>query len=109
TMPDASAIAPTVFAPGPVARPAVRALGASQIRAVANAGMGDPDVLPFWFGEPDVVTPAFIRSAAEASLARGETYYTQNLGIPALREGIAEYVSGLHGRVDAARIAATAS
>jgi aspartate/methionine/tyrosine aminotransferase len=103
-MPDASS-----FPTPAVARTAVRALGASQIRAVANAGMGDPDVLPFWFGEPDIVTPAFIRAAAEASLARGETYYTQNLGIPALREGIAAYVSRLHGGVDAARIAATAS
>ena len=29
------------------ARPAVRALVASQIREVANAGMGDPDILPW--------------------------------------------------------------
>ena len=58
-MPDASAPP----AP-PFARPAVRALEASQIRAVANAGIGDPDVLAFWFGEPDAVTPHFIRAAA---------------------------------------------
>ena len=51
------------------ARGAVRALVASQIREVANAGMGDPDILPFWFGEPDEVTPAYIRDAAVASLA----------------------------------------
>jgi aspartate/methionine/tyrosine aminotransferase len=64
------------------ARPAVRALESSQIRAVANAGIGDPDVLPFWFGEPDDVTPQFIRAAAIAALERGETFYTQNFGIP---------------------------
>lgn len=93
----------------PIARAAVRTLGASQIRAVANVGMGDPAVLPFWFGEPDIVTPAYIRAAAEASLARGETHYTENLGIPALREGIAAYVGRLHGAVDPGRIAATAS
>jgi len=103
-MPDASS-----FAAPPIARAAVRALRTSQIRAVANAGMGDPAVLPFWFGEPDIVTPAYIRAAAEASLARGETYYTENLGIPALREGIASYVGGLHGAVDPGRVAATAS
>jgi aspartate/methionine/tyrosine aminotransferase len=103
-MPDAS----TPHEP-PVARPAVRALGASQIRAVANAGMDDPDVLAFWFGEPDIVTPPYIRAAAQASLLRGDTHYTQNLGIPALRGGIATYVSGLHAPVDAGRIAVTAS
>jgi len=103
-MPDTSP-----FHESPVARAAVRTLRASQIRAVANVGMGDPSVLPFWFGEPDVVTPAFIRAAAEASLARGETYYTENLGIPALREGIAAYVGRLHGAVDPGRVAATAS
>ena len=48
--------------------------------------MGDPDILAFWFGEPDEVTPAYIRDAAIASLAAGETFYTQNFGIPELRE-----------------------
>ena len=69
------------------ARTAVRALVASQIREVANAGMGDPDILTFWFGEPDEVTPAFIRDAAVPPRSpRGETFYTQNFGIPPLRE-----------------------
>jgi aspartate/methionine/tyrosine aminotransferase len=95
--------------PIPEARPAVRALEASRIRDIANAGMHDPDVLAFWFGEPDQVTPAFIRDAAVASLARGETFYSQNLGIPELRQAIAAYVSGLHPRVDADEITVTAS
>ena len=71
--------------------------------------MGVADVLAFWFGEPDQVTPAFIRDAASASLARGETFYTQNLGIPELRDAIAAYVTRLHAPVPAARIAVTAS
>jgi len=91
------------------ARPAVRALVASQIREVANEGMGNPDILPFWFGEPDEVTPAFIRDAGAASLARGETFYTQNFGIPPLRDAIATYVGRLHRATDAANIAVTAS
>ena len=78
--------------PAAEARSAVRALVASQIREVANEGMDDPDVLAFWFGEPDEVTPPFIRDAAAASMARGETFYTQNLGIPPLRDAIAAYV-----------------
>ena len=91
------------------ARHAVRSLVASQIREVANVGMGDAGILAFWFGEPDQVTPAYIRDAAVASLGAGETFYTQNFGIPELRGAIAAYVSGLHRPVAAADIAVTAS
>ena len=57
--------------------------------------MGREDVLPFWFGEPDEVTPAFVRQAAVDALNAGDTFYTQNLGLPELREGLAAYVSRL--------------
>ena len=50
-------------------RAAVHLLEASRIREVANAGMGRSDILPFWFGEPDEVTPDFIREAAKSALA----------------------------------------
>jgi aspartate/methionine/tyrosine aminotransferase len=91
------------------ARIAVRALVASQIREVANVGIGDPGILPFWFGEPDQVTPAYIRDAAIASLDAGETFYTQNFGIPELRQAIAHYVSRWHRSVGPANVAVTAS
>jgi aspartate/methionine/tyrosine aminotransferase len=91
------------------AREDVRTLVSSQIREVANAGMDDPDILAFWFGEPDEVTPAYIRDAATASLAAGETFYTQNFGIPELRDAIASYVSRLHGSIPDSRVAVTAS
>jgi aspartate/methionine/tyrosine aminotransferase len=91
------------------ARIPVQALVASQIREVANAGMSDPSVLPFWFGEPDEVTPAFIRDVATAALARGETFYTENFGIPELRAAIAAYLSGLHRPTSEDEIAVTAS
>jgi len=87
-----------------VARDAVRLLRASQIREVANTGMGRSDVLAFWFGEPDEVTPDFIRRAAVDALASGDTFYTQNLGIPALREAIAAYVTRLHGSTRPTRV-----
>ena len=93
----------------PTARAAVQSLAASQIREVANAGIGDPELLPFWFGEPDEITPAFIRDEAAASLARGETFYTHNFGIPELRQAIAAYVARLHRPVDPETIAVTAS
>jgi aspartate/methionine/tyrosine aminotransferase len=76
-------------------RQAVLNLEESMIRQVANAGMGRSDVLKFWFGESDEVTPAFIRDAAIASLQQGETFYAHNLGLPELREAIASYATAL--------------
>lgn len=82
-----------------------------MIRQVANAGMGRSDVLKFWFGESDEVTPAFIRDAAAASLQQGETFYAHNLGLPELREAIAGYATGLRcagaAPITAERIAVT--
>ena len=88
-------------------REAIHNLEASKIREVANAGMGRSDVLAFWFGESDEVTPEVVRQAAIESLQRGETFYAHNLGLPELREAIARYSSGLHPKVDASRIAVT--
>lgn len=93
----------------PQARDAVRTLRSSQIREVANAGFGVPDVLPFWFGESDRATPPFIREAAAEALGRGDTFYTHNLGIAPLREVLARYVSGLHGATSAENIAVTSA
>ncbi len=88
-------------------RQALYDLEASKIREVANAGMGRSDVLAFWFGESDEVTPDFIRQAAIASLEQGETFYTHNLGLPELREAVAGYMTRLHGPVATERIAIT--
>src|SRR6516164_6674407 len=88
-------------------RSAIERLQASKIREIANAGMGREDVLAFWFGESDEVTPEIVRRAAIESLERGETFYAQNLGLPELREAIARYTGTLHPPLDAARIAVT--
>jgi len=88
-------------------REAIHNLEASKIREVANAGMGRDDVLAFWFGESDEVTPEVVRQAAIESLQRGETFYAHNLGLPELREAIARYTSALHPAVEASRIAVT--
>ena len=90
-------------------RPEIERLPASRIREVANAAMGRSDVLAFWFGESDEVTPASVREAAARSLLDGETFYAHNLGLSELRAGLAGYVSGLHGPVDVDRIAITSS
>ena len=91
------------------ARAAVRALRASKIREVANAGLGRQDIAAFWFGEPDEVTPDFIRQAAVDALNAGDTFYTHNLGIPELREALAAYLTRLHRPTDAANVAITNS
>jgi aspartate/methionine/tyrosine aminotransferase len=88
-------------------RQAIQNLEESKIRDVANAGLGRSDVLAFWFGESDEVTPDFIREAAIESLRQGETFYAHNLGLPELREEVAKYASRLHGQVASHRIAIT--
>jgi aspartate/methionine/tyrosine aminotransferase len=88
-------------------RQAIQNLEESKIREVANAGMGRSDVLAFWFGESDEVTPEFIRQAAIESLRKGETFYAHNLGLPELREALADYTGTLHPKVGSNRIAIT--
>ena len=94
-------------------RSAILNLEASKIREVANAGLGRSDVLAFWFGESDEVTPDFIRQAAMDSLQQGETFYAHNLGLPSLRQAIAQTMTARHGpavggaTIGAERIAVT--
>jgi aspartate/methionine/tyrosine aminotransferase len=90
-------------------RSAIEELPGSRIREVANAGLGRSDVLAFWFGESDEVTPLAVREAAAASLMQGDTFYSHNLGLPALREGLSAYTSALHRPVDVDRIAVTSA
>jgi aspartate/methionine/tyrosine aminotransferase len=77
-------------------RSTIQNLEESKIREVANAGIGRTDVLAFWFGESDEVTPDFIREAAIDSLRQGETFYAHNLGLPPLREAIARAMTAKH-------------
>jgi aspartate/methionine/tyrosine aminotransferase len=82
----------------PVLRPEIETLGLSKIREVANAAFGREDILRFWFGESDRQTPAPFRQAAIEALQSGRLFYTHNSGNADLREAIAGYLSGLHGR-----------
>ena len=82
----------------------------SKLRQLANATMGTEGLIPLWFGEPDIPTPEFICEAANASLAAGNTYYTEGLGKPFLRNAIATYMSELYNNaINVNRIAITAS
>ena len=90
-------------------RPVIAELPGSKIREVANAGLGRSDVLAFWFGESDEVTPDFVREAAQRSIAAGETFYSHNLGLPELRDALGRYTTSLHAPVGPERVAVTSS
>ncbi len=72
-------------------RPLLRELRPNGIVEVAGLGLDRPGLIPLWFGESDLVTPAFIRDAAAKALAEGKTFYTWARGIPELRQAIADY------------------
>ena len=51
------------------------------------------DAISLGVGEPDFVTPWYIRDAAVRSVKKGLTQYTGNRGLPELREGICRYMA----------------
>lgn len=55
------------------------------------------DVISVAAGEPDMDTPATIKSAAVRALDEGKTKYTATAGIPPLRQAIADFLKKQHG------------
>jgi aspartate/methionine/tyrosine aminotransferase len=91
-------------------RAVVEAMPFSKIGQVAMAGLGDPEVIPLWFGEGDLPTPAFICEAAAAALRAGHTFYTFKRGIPELRAALSHYLTRLYARdVSPGRVIVTSS
>jgi aspartate/methionine/tyrosine aminotransferase len=78
-------------------QPAVRNAAPSGIVEVFDYGRGRQGLIPLWVGEGDLPPPACVVEAAKASLDRGETFYTAQAGIPALREAIAAYMTRVYG------------
>ncbi|EJM13182.1 aspartate/tyrosine/aromatic aminotransferase [Pseudomonas sp. GM21] len=67
------------------------------------------DIVHMEVGEPDFPTPPAIIAAAQAAIANGKTTYTPALGIPELREAIADYYQSRYGvTVPASRVIVTA-
>jgi aspartate/methionine/tyrosine aminotransferase len=75
----------------------MRAVVESGIVEVFNYGRNRQGLIPLWVGEGDLTTPDFIADAARESLARGETFYTYQRGIPDLRDTIARYMTRIYG------------
>ncbi len=67
------------------------------ITQVGLPRIGDPSVIPLWFGEGDLPTPAFIREAAKSALDAGLTFYNHPSGRPDLRAAIKAYLDRLYG------------
>src|SRR5215813_1190746 len=72
-------------------------LSETAIAEVAMTVFGDPNVVPLWFGEGDLVTPQFVREAAANGLQAGETFYTWQRGIDQLRAALGVYTKRLYG------------
>jgi aspartate/methionine/tyrosine aminotransferase len=81
---------------GPI-RENIAALELSGITRVAAGALGDPEVVPLWFGESDIVTPDFIRAAAKRALDEGRTFYNYPRGILPLREALLRYHARVYG------------
>lgn len=73
--------------------PHVAELPKSGIRKFFDIVAQSKDIVSLGVGEPDFDTPWHISRAAVTCLEDGGTHYTSNLGTPALRQAIANYLS----------------
>src|SRR5438270_201681 len=81
------------------ARPQVRDLATDSIADLAMRARTLEGVIPLWYGEGDMVTPAFVRDAAKAAFDQGMTFYIPDMrGYPPLVQALSAYQSTLHGR-----------
>lgn len=69
----------------------------SRIREIAEAAMKMDGVLKLYFGESNVPTPAYIKRAATQALDEGYTFYSENAGLPGLRDDLAANYRRLQG------------
>lgn len=72
-------------------------LAPSGIRRYFDIAATMEDVVTLGIGEPAFTTPDHIMQAGIASLQGGQTGYTNNSGLPELREAISAYIERLYG------------
>jgi len=68
----------------------------SRIRELAEIAMSMDGVLKLYFGESNLPTPSFIKTAAQKAMNDGYTFYTENAGLPSLRKALARYYREKH-------------
>jgi aspartate/methionine/tyrosine aminotransferase len=78
-------------------RDEIETLQQNGITKVALPRIGDPSVIPLWFGEGDMVTADFIRDAAKQAIDDGYTFYCHTRGRQDLRDTIKAYLDRLYG------------
>ena len=64
---------------------------ASGIRKMFNLAAQHPEAIKLTVGEPNFDTPTYIKEAANQAIDAGQTHYSPNAGIPALREAVAAH------------------
>lgn len=80
-------------------RPQIQDLETENIADLAVRARALKDVIPLWYGEGDLVTPAFIRDASKRALDDGQTFYVPDMhGTAPLRDAMSRYQTTLHGR-----------
>ncbi len=77
--------------------PRVAAVPPSGLRRFFDIAATMDDVISLSIGEPDFTTPQVILQAGIDSLQRGQTQYTSNSGIYALRAALSDYLHRLYG------------
>jgi len=75
----------------PTIASSARQVPPSRIREIADAAMKMDGVLKLYFGESNLPTPEHIKRAAAQALDDGYTFYSENAGLPGLREDLAAY------------------
>ena len=65
----------------------------SGIRKFFDLAAGRGDVISLGVGEPDFITPWYVRDAGITALKKGYTQYTSNKGLVELREEISAYLA----------------
>ncbi len=69
----------------------------SRIREIAEMAMRMDGVIRLYFGESNIPTPDYLKRAATRALEEGYTFYSENAGLPGLRQDLAEAYLRLHG------------
>ncbi len=85
-------------------------LAPSLIRDIADAGIGQPDVIPLWIGQGCWPSPDVAVEAARRALADGDHFYQPDSGKPEFREEISAYYRRIYGAdIHPSRVTVTAS
>jgi len=77
--------------------PSLSRVTPSRIRELADVAFSMDGVFRLHFGESNLPTPQYLKDAAYQAMNEGFTFYTENAGLPSLREAIAAKYVELHG------------